>query len=96
MAALPPRLAPAAALRADVLDCQHDRRSAPKAVKAAKKASVAKVQIVSQKSGRYVVVRVSGATKTARIKVTLIGSTYKVLKVASARFSRIARRRSRT
>jgi hypothetical protein len=56
--------------------------SAPKAVKAAKKASVAKVQIVSQKSGRYVVVRVSGAAKTARIKVTLIGTRSKVLKVA--------------
>jgi trimeric autotransporter adhesin len=56
--------------------------SAPKAVKAAKKASVAKVQIVSMKSGRYVVVRVSGAAKTARIKVTLIGARSKVLKVA--------------
>jgi len=56
--------------------------SAPKAAKATKKASVAKVQIVSQKSGRYVVVRVSGAAKTARIKVTLIGTHSKVLKVA--------------
>jgi hypothetical protein len=56
--------------------------SAPKAAKAIKKASVAKVQIVSQKSGRYVVVRVSGAAKTARIKVTLLGKHGKVLKVA--------------
>ena len=56
--------------------------SAPKAVKATKRASVAKVQIVSQKSGRYVVVRVSGAAKAARIKVTLIGAHSKVLKVA--------------
>jgi len=56
--------------------------TAVSAPKATKKASVAKVQIVSQKSGRYVVVRVSGAAKTARIKVTLIGTHSKVLKVA--------------
>ena len=70
-----PRAAPCGRHCGDgVLECQHDRRSAPKAVKATKKASVAKVQIVSLKSGRYVVVRVSGAGKTARIKVTLIGA----------------------
>jgi hypothetical protein len=56
--------------------------SAPTAANAAKRASVAKVQIVSQKSGRYVVVRVSGAAKTARIKVTLLGKNSKVMKVA--------------
>lgn len=50
--------------------------------KALQRASVAKVQIVSLKSGRFVVVRVSGAAKTARIKVTLVGRNGKVLKVA--------------
>jgi hypothetical protein len=57
--------------------------SAPTAtsvVKNIKAASVMSARIVALKSGRFVVVRVSGSAKTATIRVRLIGANGKVLR----------------